>query len=113
MRISDWSSDVCSSDLATDRKGQGRRAIAQTLTARGIPRDVADAVLAQLPDDDADRALEFARSKARQLERFDHETALRRLMSQLSRRGYPGSVAAAAARAALAENGSGGVVQFR
>lgn len=98
---------------ATDRKGQGRRAIAQALSARGIPRDVADAALAQLPDDDADRALEFARSKARQLERFDHETALRRLMGQLSRRGYPGSVAAAAARAALAENGSGGGVRFR
>lgn len=98
---------------ATDRKGQGRRAIAQTLSGRGIPRDVADAVLAELPDDDADRALEFARSKARQLERFDHETALRRLMGQLSRRGYPGSVAAAAARAALAEIGSGSGVRFR
>ena len=99
--------------VGTDRKGQGRRAIAQTLSSRGIPRDVADAVLAELPDDDAARALEFARTKARQLDRFDDATALRRLIGQLSRRGYPGSVAATAARTALDENRSQGGVRFR
>ncbi|QEW00414.1 regulatory protein RecX [Microbacterium caowuchunii] len=96
----------------SERKGQGRRAIAQTLSARGVPRDVADAALAVLPDDDADRALEFARTKARQLRHLDETTALRRLMGQLSRRGYPGSVASAAARTALSENSSGGGVRF-
>ncbi|WP_318244767.1 regulatory protein RecX [Microbacterium pullorum] len=97
----------------SERKGQGRRAIAQTLSARGIPRDVVDVALAEQPDDDAERALEFARTKARQLSHVDEAAALRRLMGQLSRRGYPGSVAATAARAALAENRSGGGVRFR
>lgn len=98
----------------SERKGQGRRAIAQTLSARGIPRDVIDVALAEQPDDDAERALEFARTKARQLSHVDEAAALRRLMGQLSRRGYPGSVAATAARAALAENrGGGGGVRFR
>lgn len=98
---------------ATQRKGQGRRAIAQALSARGIPREVSVAAFEELPDDDAERALEFARTKARQLGRYDDDTALRRLMGQLARRGYPGSVAATAARAALAENRSGGGVRFR
>jgi len=99
----------------SERKGQGRRAIAQTLSGRGIPRDVIDEAMAEQPDDDAERALEFARTKARQLSHVDEAAALRRLMGQLSRRGYPGSVAATAARAALAENrsGGGGGVRFR
>ena len=88
---------------ATDRRGQGRRAIAQTLAKRGVARDVADAAIAAMPDDDGDRALEFARTKARSLRALDHEVALRRLVGQLSRRGYPGSVALTAARTALSE----------
>ena len=98
----------------TSRKGQGRRAIAQTLSARGIARDVADAALATLPDDDDERALEYARTKANGLRSYDLETALRRLMGQLARRGYSGSVASNAARTALTEQrGGGGGVQFR
>lgn len=97
----------------TSRKGQGRRAIAQTLSARGIARDVADAALASLPDDDDDRALEYARSKAHGLRSYDLDTAMRRLIGQLSRRGYSGSVASNAARTALAEQRSSGGVQFR
>ncbi|WP_438353295.1 regulatory protein RecX [Microbacterium sp. CJ88] len=95
-----------------DRKGQGRQAIAQVLAKRGIPREVADAAIAELPDDDADRALEFAQTKARSLDRLDDEVAYRRLVGALSRRGYGGSVASTAARSALAERraerGSGG-----
>jgi regulatory protein len=97
----------------TSRKGQGRRAIAQTLSARGIARDVAEAALAGLPDDDDDRALEYARSKAHGLRSYDLETAMRRLMGQLARRGYSGSVASNAARTALTEQRSSGGVQFR
>lgn len=91
---------------AVDRKGQGRQVISQTLAKRGVPRDIADAAIDELPDDDADRALEFARTKARSLSSLDHDTALRRLMGQLSRRGYPGSVAMNAAKLALSEAGS-------
>ncbi|MFJ4252833.1 regulatory protein RecX [Microbacterium sp. NPDC090003] len=86
-----------------DRKGQGRVAISRSLAQRGIPRDVIAAALDELPDDDAERALEFARTKARSLSRLDHETALRRLLGQLARRGYGGSVATNAAKTALNE----------
>lgn len=96
-----------------DRKGQGRRVIAQTLAKRGVPRDVADAALAALPDDDADRALEYARSKAPAMRELDRDAALRRLSGQLARRGYGGSVAFDAARRALDEQGSGSRVRFR
>lgn len=87
----------------TDRKGQGRQVLARTLAKRGIPRDVADAALASLPDDDAERALALARSRAGALRNVPADAALRRLAGQLSRRGYSGSVALGAAREALAE----------
>lgn len=86
-----------------ERKGQGRVALSRALSQRGIPRDVIDAALDEVPDDDAERALEFARSKARSMSRLDGDTALRRLVGQLARRGYNGSVAMSAAKAALAE----------
>lgn len=98
-----------------ERKGQGRVALGRVLAQRGIPRDVAEAALAELPDDDSERALEYARSKARSLARLDFDTALRRLVGQLSRRGYSGGVAMSAARTALTEasgGGSGGGVRF-
>lgn len=86
-----------------ERKGQGRVALSRALSQRGIPRDVIDAALDDVPDDDAERALEYARSKARAMSRLDGDTALRRLVGQLSRRGYNGSVAMTAAKSALAE----------
>lgn len=86
-----------------ERKGQGRVALSRALAQRGIPREVIDLALDELPDDDDERALEFARSKARSLARLDHDTALRRLMGQLSRRGYNGSTAMKAAKTALQE----------
>lgn len=91
-----------------ERKGQGRVALSRSLAQRGIPRDVIDAALGDLPDDDAERALEFARTKARSLSRLDFDTALRRLVGQLARRGYGGSVAMTAARTALTEASLGG-----
>jgi regulatory protein len=91
--------------IGADRKRQGRMAIAQTLNSRGIPRDVIDTVLADSDDDDAQRALEFARYKARSLRTLDREVALRRLVGQLARRGYGGGLALSAARAALDESG--------
>lgn len=90
------------------RKGQGRVALSRALSQRGLPRDVIDAALDELPDDDAERALDFARTKARSLSRLDGDTALRRLVGQLSRRGYNGSVAMNAAKTALAEASFGG-----
>ena len=89
----------------SERKGQGRIALARSLAQRGIPRDIIDDALEELPDDDAERALEFARSKAAGMSRLDFDTALRRLHGQLARRGYGGSVAMGAARTALSEVG--------
>ncbi|WP_433674400.1 regulatory protein RecX [Microbacterium gorillae] len=97
---------------ATSRKGQGRRVIAQSLSARGIPREVIDAALEEVPDDDDERALEFARSKARSLAKLEPEVALRRLLGQLARRGFGGSSAMRAAKTALGEVG-GSSVRFR
>ncbi|MGC5222022.1 regulatory protein RecX [Micromonospora sp. DT81.3] len=101
---------------ATTRKDMGTRAVRQLLVKRLVSREVIDAVIAELPDDDAERALEFARAKARALTRYDDATATRRLMGMLARRGFGGSAAGQAARAALAEaRGSSGAsgVRFR
>lgn len=92
---------------AVEKKGEGRRAVAETMRKRGIPRDIAEAALASIPDDDAERALEFARSKVRGVEGAEYDAALRRLGGQLARRGYPSSVALTAARTALEEAGIG------
>ncbi|MCT9821497.1 recombination regulator RecX [Microbacterium sp. W1N] len=85
-----------------DRKAQGRSALAQTLSQRGIPREVTQAALDALPDDDAERALEVARTKVRSVRGLDREVAVRRLVGQLSRRGF-GAHALDAARRAIDE----------
>lgn len=88
---------------AVTRKNQGRRAVSLTLSKRGIAREAIDRALESLPDDDHERALEFARGKARSLARLDPDTALRRLVGQLARRGFGGSMAMTVARQALDE----------
>lgn len=88
---------------AVSKKSQGRRAISMALSARGIPRDVVEAALEELEDDDDDRALDFARSKARSMASLDRDVALRRLLGQLARRGFAGSSAMSAAKTALDE----------
>jgi len=101
---------------ATTRKDMGTRAVRQLLVKRLVSRDVIDAVVSELPDDDAQRALDFARTKARALTRYDEATATRRLMGMLARRGFGGSSAGQAARTALAEaRGDAGAsgVRFR
>ncbi|OYC95720.1 regulatory protein RecX [Microbacterium sp. Yaish 1] len=88
-------------DGALGRKAQGATAVAQTLARRGLDREVIDIAMASLPDDEAERALEFARQRARGMSGLDHDVALRRLHGQLARRGFRGSVALDAARQAL------------
>ena len=84
-----------------------------TLSKRGISRDEIDIALEALPDDDYERALEFAQGKAPSLARLDRDTALRRLIGQLSRRGYGGSLAMSVAKQALDEAGSAGTARVR
>lgn len=86
-----------------ERRAQGRAALARSLAQRGLDREVIDEALAELPDDDAERALEYARTKARAMTRLDPDTAVRRLVGQLARRGFGGSVAMQAAKQALRE----------
>lgn len=90
-----------------ERKGQGRVALSRSLAQRGVSREAIDTALGELPDDDAERALEFARTKARSMSRLDFDTALRRMVGQLARRGYGGSIAMTAARTALTETATG------
>jgi len=79
-----------------------------------ISREVVDAALDELPDDEAERALDFARQKARSMGSLDREAAVRRLHGQLSRRGFGGSMAMTAAKQALDEAGVGASgVRFR
>lgn len=95
-----------------ERRGLGRAALARALAQRGIPRPIVDRALADLPDDDADRALEFARAKASSMMRLDREVAIRRLAGQLARRGF-GAQALSAARQALDEAAQDMGVRFR
>ncbi|ANG85427.1 regulatory protein RecX [Microbacterium aurantiacum] len=99
--------------VGLDRKKQGRRAISQAMTARGLPRDVVDEAMAVLDEDDElERAHEFARTKARSLQNVERDVALRRLMGQLARRGFSGAVVGTAARVALDELASPQKVRF-
>lgn len=86
-----------------ERRHQGRAVLARSLAQRGLGREVIDEALAELPDDDGERALEYARTKSRSLSRLDAEVALRRLLGQLARRGFGGSLAMQAAKQALRE----------
>ncbi len=98
-------------DKGLARKAQGRQAIAQTLSQRGIPREVIDTALGELPDDEAERALAFARQKAAGMDGLDRDAALRRLTGQLARRGF-GSLALSVARQALDETSHPTGVRF-
>lgn len=82
-------------------RGAGRRAVADALFAKGVPREIAERVLAELGEDDEERALDLARARLARLGRLSPEVAYRRLCSFLARRGYDGSVAREAARRAL------------
>src|SRR3546814_10856645 len=54
MRISDWSSDVCSSDLDSRRPGHEIRRAARRQQARGAAADAQTATFRLLHQDDAD-----------------------------------------------------------
>jgi regulatory protein len=116
LRVGAIDDDILAEQLvyqATNRKNQGRKAVAQSLAKRGLSRETIDRAIESLPDDDAERALEFARSKAGPLSRLDHDTALRRLVGQLSRRGFGGAMAMRVANQALDEARGGGIRRVR
>jgi regulatory protein len=79
----------------------GRRAVASALLAKGIEPSLAAEVAGSAPDDEHDRALELARSRASRLSAVEPSKAFGRLTSLLVRRGYSPEVARLAARGAL------------
>ncbi|MGH2630955.1 MAG: regulatory protein RecX [Actinomycetota bacterium] len=80
----------------------GRRAVTSALLAKGIAPEVVAAVVDESPDDEGDRALALARSRASRMAPLEPLTAFNRLTSFLVLRGYQGDVAREAARRALA-----------
>jgi regulatory protein len=80
-----------------ERKGLGRSALNAELRRRKLDPDAIDAALEMLADDEFDRALALAVKRAPQLRVHDRDTAKRRLVAFLMRKGYSGSMAAAAA----------------
>lgn len=85
-----------------DRKGKGRGAIAAEMRRRHISAEMCASVLAGLDDDSQEaQATELAIARARHLTNLDRATAERRLFGFLSRRGFTGSAARTAVRAAL------------
>ena len=83
----------------------GRRAVTSALLAKGIAPDLAARVADDAPDDEADRALGFARVRAARLATVEPAKAYGRLTGLLVRRGYAPEVARSAARKALQVEG--------
>lgn len=82
-------------------RGSGRRAVAGALAAKGVSRHTIEETLADLEGNEAERALEVARDRARRLTSLRPEVAYGRLVSFLARRGYDGGTSREAARTAL------------
>lgn len=89
-------------------KRSGRRAVAGTLTAAGVPRDVIEAALSRAGESENDRADALAASRASRLGSLEPAKAFSRLTSLLVRRGYSPEMARRAARKALAIDASEG-----
>ena len=90
-----------------ERKGLGLSALTAELRRRRIDSCAIEEALAELDsgDDELDRATALAERRAPQLRSLDQTTAKRRLSAFLMRKGYSGSVVAAAVAAALAPVG--------
>ncbi len=88
-----------------DRKGYGRSALTGELRRRHVDPLAIELALAELDDDELERATEIAHKRASQLRSYDAETAKRRLGAFLMRKGYSGSVVSTAVQRALAPSG--------
>lgn len=96
-----------------ERKGLGRAGLKAELSRRKLDHDAIGAALEAIEDDERGAALEVAQRRAAQLRGYDRETAMRRLVSFLQRKGYSSGIAARAAQTALAPHtgGSGPVFE--
>ncbi|HEY6567898.1 MAG TPA: regulatory protein RecX [Actinomycetota bacterium] len=79
----------------------GRRAVTGALMEKGIAPEVIAQVIDEAPDDEEDRALALAGSRALRMGSVEPAKAFTRLTGLLVRRGYSPDVARRAARTAL------------
>ena len=80
-------------------KGLARRALAQELRRKGIDDEVARAALDEIdPAGEEHAARLLVRKKLRSLGRVDEQTAMRRLVGMLARKGYGSGMAFAVVR---------------
>lgn len=102
-----------------DSKGESKARIRQKLRERLLPDAAIEAALADLDDESEFELLaQTARDRARRMAGLDRQTAERRLLGFLARRGWSGEKASRAAREALDGAGGGpgggrGTVRFR
>lgn len=99
-----------------ERKRASRSQIRMKLRERLLPDGVIEEMLGELDDDQEHELLRAAaEDRARRLTGLDRQTAERRLLGFLARRGWSGERAARAAREALDRSGGsgGGSARFR
>jgi regulatory protein len=90
-------------------KGLAPRVLAQELRRKGIDDETARAALDELDPADEERAArELVRRKLRSVSRFDDQTATRRLVGMLARKGYASGLAFAVVRDELRSAGREG-----
>jgi len=83
-------------------KGISRRLLARELNAKGIDRDIAENVLAEIsPEDEYEAARTIAEKKARSIAQLPREIQVRRVFDLLTRRGFPPAVSASIVREVL------------
>lgn len=87
-----------------NERGLAGRALAQELHRKGVDAETANEALAAVqPEDEAERALELVRRKARSTTGVDPVKRRRRLVSMLARKGYGPGVALRAVDEVLGE----------
>jgi len=96
------------------RKGLGRTGVEAEMRRRKLDPAVMLDKLEELPDDEAERAIELAVKRIGQMDRFDDQTIDRRLTGFLMRKGYGSAAVRLAVKSALASRGGGpSGVRFR
>jgi regulatory protein len=85
--------------------GRGRRALSEDLRHRGVPDEVAIVALSELsPEAERAVALTFVRRRLRSSSSLDPQVRTRRLVGQLTRRGFAPGLAFAVVREVVGES---------
>jgi len=90
----------------TRSRGLAPSVLRRELTLKGVDRDLIDAALEEIDPKDSDRrARELAEKKMRSLLGVSTQVAIRRIASQLQRKGYPPGMSLAIARDVAGSSG--------